>query len=89
MRIKVRYLSSEIAEYFQSSEKVEMITLYGAKKYKDLLEELERRVVQGSGSKSTLKNFVVICNGHRLSDLENEPLVPNSEVIVAHADTGG
>ena len=89
MNIKIRYLSHEIAKYFQSSTREETIIFRDTQKYKDLLEELEKKIERGQGDKSVLDNFVMICNGQRLSDLKNEPLNSNYEIIIAHADTGG
>jgi len=82
-------MSYEIAKYFQSSTKEETIAFQDTQKYQDLLEELEKRIEKSQGDKSVLKNFVMICNGHRVSDLKNEPLNSNYEIIIAHADTGG
>ena len=88
MRIKIRYLSHEIANCFQSITKYEYLTFQDTEKYKDLLEVLEKKVCKPD-SKSVFKNFVIISNGHRISEIKNKPLDTKYEVIVAHADTGG
>jgi len=90
MKIKVRYLSREIARSFGSSGKSDTVDFPSSAKYRDILTRFSEKLrKRGVTDERPMDALVFICNGRSLLNIENETIDANCEVIIGYADTGG
>lgn len=90
MKVKVRYLSHEIAKCFGSSGKVEPIHVSDDAKYENILSILREKLRRcGKVDEKLLDTFVFISGGRALLSIKDETLNSDCEVLVGYADTGG
>jgi hypothetical protein len=96
MEVEVRYLTRDIAKYFRSANKREIIHLPNNAKYENLLNLLEEKYEpapkseqRGKMKQKMLDFFVFISEGASLLSIRNKTVNPNNKVLVAYADTGG
>ena len=95
MEVKVRYLSVDIANQFGSEKQIETLNIPDDAKYEHLLSLFSEKWKENNKEQSgkmkegVLGTFVFISNGKNLRRIKDERVNPESEVLVAYADTGG
>ena len=96
MKVRIRYLSRDIARRFGSSEKRETIRLSDNARYGDLLSLLNERykkavkeLYDDKYKKMMWDTFIFICEGKFIEGMKDKPINSNSEVLVTYADLGG
>lgn len=96
MEVKMRYLGQEVAKYFGSRKKGEILHLPPNAKYQHLLELLEKRYKQASDrlhggrwKDKMLESFIFISEGKPLRTKRDEAINPQEEVLVGYMDFGG
>jgi len=95
MRIRVRFVPSAVAEYFDS-EAVELLELPDGSRYRDLVEVLKNRFREASGrgfgeasQESLFETFTLICDGIPILRKLDELIDPDKEVLVVAMALGG
>lgn len=98
VKVKIRYLSRNIAEHFGSYKELrEVVHLPGNAKYEHLLnllrkkyEKAIKKLEHGKELKEGMLNaFIFICEGTPLRRIRDKSVNQNNEVLVAYADFGG
>lgn len=96
MEVKVKYLSSDIAKHFGSSQKAESVHLSDKATYEQFLglfrkkyETASYRLYGGKLKGKMLDTFVFICQGKSLQTIQHELINPEVEVLVGYLDYGG
>lgn len=89
MKVRIRYLSYDIAEQFGSRKKREVIHLSDDATYEDLLGLLEKKCEKAELGGEVFDIFFFICEGKPLRAIGEKSINPDREVLVAHKVFGG
>lgn len=96
MEVRVRYVGRDIAEYFGTSEKFEVLQIPEGSTYGQLLERFRERFVQalrrrhgGKINEDMLSVFVFVSGGRNIRRIPDEPVKDGDEILVVPADAGG
>lgn len=88
MKVKIKYVTLEIAKHFGSKEKEEEIEFPKGSLYKDLISNLARRSDLKDENK-ILDTFFFLVGGKSITLMTEEKIDPNEEVVITYADFGG
>lgn len=89
MEVRIRYLGYDIAEQFGSRKKREIVHLSDDATYEDLLGLLQKKCDEVELEEETFDTFFFISGGTPLRAMQNRPIDPDREVLVAHKVFGG